>query len=213
MADRDESANGAAARLGPIIAAEIHDGFVQDVIGSHMILQGILAQQTALVDPLRSQLESIATNLASSIAEARRLIDQLTPLEISGDLTDRLAQWLQQEGTLRATCKLVSDGDWTQLDPQIAGTLYRIAQEAVRNADQHGQATDIDLSLQWDGNAAQLVVSDNGCGFDLSQLATDGFGIRAMRQRAEWFGGETTIESTPGQGTTVQVVFTDSRGD
>ena len=207
MTDQDEQPISATSRIGPMIAAEIHDGFVQDVIGSQMILQGILARETALEDSLRSQLEGVVTNLAGSIVEARRLIDQLSPLEIAGDLPGRLAQWLQDEGKSQATCDLVTEGDCAQLDPLVAGTLYRIAQEAVRNADQHGQATKIELRLERDGKNIRLVVSDNGCGFDPSQVSSDRFGLRAMRQRAGWFGGELTVDSTVGQGTTVQVVL------
>ena len=207
MSDQEEKKPAGAHRLGPLVAAEIHDGFVQGVVGSHMILQGLLADETSLDERMRSLLAEATSHLAASLAEARRLIEQLSPLEITEQLSDQIADWICQESQIQAAHELVTEGDWEGLDPRIAGTIFRIAQEAVRNADIHGKASKIQLRLQRDTNGVQLVVSDDGCGFNPKQIAAGRFGIEAMRQRAVWFGGDLTIDSTIGEGTTIRAEF------
>jgi signal transduction histidine kinase len=101
----------------------------------------------------------------------------------------------------------VTEGDCEGLDPRIAGTIFRIAQEAVRNADNHGQANKIQLRLQRDATGVRLVVFDDGCGFNPNQVAAGRFGLEAMRQRTVWFGGDLTIDSTIGEGTTIRAEF------
>ena len=193
--------------LGPLLAAEIHDGFVLGVVGSHMILQGLLADEAALDEQTRSLLAEATSHLAVSIAEARRLIEQLSPLEITGSVSEQIAEWVCQESQIQAAHELVTDGDWDGLEPRIAGTIFRIAQEAVRNADVHGKANKIQLRLQHDAGGVRLTVSDDGCGFNPNCIAEGRFGIEGMRQRAVWYGGDLTIESTIGEGTTIRVEF------
>ncbi len=207
MTDRDPDKTSDANRLGPLVAAEIHDGFVQGVVGSHMILQGLLADETALDEQVRSRLAQATAYLATSIAEARRLIEQLAPLELTGSLADQIADWICQESQIAAKHELVTEGNLDGLDPWVAGTVFRIAQEAVRNADIHGQASKIDLRLTRDANQVQLVVSDDGRGFDPNQESEGRFGLLAMRQRTVWFGGDLTVDSTIGQGTTIRAEF------
>ncbi len=207
MTDRDSDKTSDANRLGPLVAAEIHDGFVQGVVGSHMILQGLLADETALDEQVRSRLAQATAYLASSSAEARRLIEQLAPLEVTGSLADQIADWICQESQIAAKHELVTEGNLDGLDPWVAGTVFRIAQEAVRNADIHGQATKIDLRLTRDAKQVQLVVSDDGRGFDPNQETEGRFGLLAMRQRTVWFGGDLTVDSTIGQGTTIRAEF------
>jgi len=204
--DGDKKAVG-NNRLGPLLAAEIHDGFVQGVVGSHMILQGVLADEASLDEQTRSLLAEATSHLAVSIAEARRLIEQLSPLEITGNLSEQIAEWICQESQIQSAHELVTDGEWEGLDPRIAGTIFRIAQEAVRNADMHGKASKIQLRLQRDDDAVRLTVCDDGCGFNPNQIAEGRFGVEAMRQRAVWYEGDFMIDSTIGEGTTIRVEF------
>jgi len=207
MSEQREGKSIRGHHLGPLLAAEIHDGFVQGVVGSHMILQGLLADEAALDEQTRSLLAEATSHLAVSIAEARRLIEQLSPLEITGNVSEQIAEWVCQESQIQSAHELVTDGDWEGLDPRIAGTIFRIAQEAVRNADIHGKANKVQLRLQRDAGGVCLTVSDDGCGFNPNRIAEGRFGIEAMRQRAVWYGGDLTIDSTIGEGTTIRVEF------
>ena len=82
--------------------------------------------------------------------------------------------------------------------------LYRVAQEALSNAARHSGAERIEVALRRNGEGAELVVSDDGRGFAFEE-SERGLGISGMRERALLIGGELTIESRPGQGTTVRL--------
>ena len=82
--------------------------------------------------------------------------------------------------------------------------LFRVAQEALRNAARHASAQQITLSLRGLEGGLQLAIHDNGCGFDVT-LKRDrpSLGLAGMRERVHLGGGELEVESAPGHGTTV----------
>jgi len=97
-----------------------------------------------------------------------------------------------------------------QLPKSVALCLFRVAQEALRNALKHANARHISLYLCSSMSEVMLRVSDDGCGFQvpvsLGQLAhADHFGLVGMAERVEWIGGELTIRSQPSAGTDVTV--------
>ena len=85
----------------------------------------------------------------------------------------------------------------------VALSLYRIAQEALRNVARHASATAIEVSLRFTDNGLQLAVHDNGVGFDPCRKRRPSLGHAGMRQRLYLVGGELHIDSAPGRGTTI----------
>ena len=84
--------------------------------------------------------------------------------------------------------------------------LLRISREAIANAVRHGRARTISVQLR-EGESVWLRVTDDGDGFDLSApRSSQSFGLTSMRERAESLGGRFEISSTPGAGTTIEVV-------
>jgi signal transduction histidine kinase len=90
-----------------------------------------------------------------------------------------------------------------ELSEDTATNLYRIAQEGVYNAARHAQADSIQLQIKVTGTDIDLLVSDNGKGFDPSRVGR-GMGLRIMRFRAQMIGGYVAVESRPGVGTTLR---------
>ncbi len=90
------------------------------------------------------------------------------------------------------------------LDESAATDLYRIGQEAVLNAVRHADAQEVQLSVRMAGPDVELLVVDDGKGFDPLQFARIGMGLRIMRFRAQLLGGYLSVESRPGAGTTVR---------
>jgi signal transduction histidine kinase len=85
--------------------------------------------------------------------------------------------------------------------------LLRITREAVANAVRHGHARAVDITLR-NGDGIWLRVTDDGEGFDLSAPRSDqSYGLTSMRERTESLGGEFSIASTPGEGTTIEVTL------
>ena len=98
-----------------------------------------------------------------------------------------------------------ADGDFSDLDDDAQLVVYRVAQEALSNAARHSGAKQVAVRLRRPrAGGVELEVVDDGRGFAFDQ-SEGGLGIAGMRERALLIGGELTIESRPGRGTTVRL--------
>ena len=98
--------------------------------------------------------------------------------------------------------------DRTRLPAPIEITLYRIVQEALTNTAKHAKAESVSVVIQRHPSWVQVIVADDGCGFDVdAALRAPGswthLGLHGMRERAALLDGSVTIESAPGEGTTI----------
>jgi signal transduction histidine kinase len=97
----------------------------------------------------------------------------------------------------------------TEVSIPLRTVIYRLTQEALNNIAKHSKADLIHLSLRKKGNTIELVIKDNGMGFDLEEILSSersrrGLGLNSMRERAELSGGAFEIDTTPGVGTTIR---------
>lgn len=192
------------------VAESIHDGPVQELIGLDMILaaarnaaeNGRDGEASALIDEAR---ELATRNL-------RALRDEIVDLgpyafqEISFDtaIESCLPVWQRRYGfELGLAIERIA------LPPDMAGDLFRIAQEAVVNAGRHAEAKAVSISLRTVGSEVELRVADDGHGFDGTDplgLGEPGhLGLASMRERAELMDGRLEIESSE-RGTRVLVL-------
>ena len=104
------------------------------------------------------------------------------------------------------TCTFESRGASARLKDQLAGDFYRIAQEAIANATRHGKAKRITIGLAISDGLTTLRIEDDGIGIDqtvVDQEQGQGLGLNLMRYRARQNGGNLSINTRPGAGTTV----------
>jgi len=96
--------------------------------------------------------------------------------------------------------------DSPPLAPLAAATMYRILQETLTNVARHAHARKVAVELKRDESALELLVRDDGVGFDVRQArdGVSGLGLHGMRERVTLLGGSIQIESRPGEGTLVQ---------
>jgi signal transduction histidine kinase len=186
------------------LARELHDAVNQTLFSV------ALAAETAalLVDEqperAKAQMQGVRELARTAMDEMRSLIFELRPAELE---TDGLVPTLEKHvQVLRRVYKpeieLEVDGE-RPLDPELEREIFRIAQEALGNALKHAEADRLHVRLHLD-NRIVLSVSDDGAGFDpAGSQARRRLGLVSMRERAESLGGELTIESAPGEGTTV----------
>jgi signal transduction histidine kinase len=106
--------------------------------------------------------------------------------------------------TLTGECSFPSD---------VQFALYRIAQEGLNNAVKHAHARQIRLGLYCQPGRVTLGISDNGRGFDSEQVRPGHFGLSIMRERAQAIGAEFTLETEPGEGTEITVIWIAPEGD
>ncbi|MFE9554595.1 sensor histidine kinase [Streptomyces sp. NPDC006692] len=189
------------------LAAEIHDTIAQGLAGIIAQLQ-VVAGST---DPhlVREHLASAQSLARHSLGEARRSVQNLSPLDLEHDLLhEALKKTVAEWGTRHAVrADFTVTGTAVQLHEEIEATLLRIAQEALANAGRHAHASRIGVTLSFMGDEVSLDVRDDGRGFDPLDLparsGSGGFGLDGMRARAERIAGSVTVESEPGHGTAV----------
>ncbi|HEY8562490.1 MAG TPA: GAF domain-containing sensor histidine kinase [Pyrinomonadaceae bacterium] len=93
--------------------------------------------------------------------------------------------------------------DFPRLKLSVETGIYRVVQEAVNNALKHARAKNITLALTSAGDAVQIAVRDDGCGFDVKNVPGEGIGFASMRERAEIIGGKLSVSSHIHKGTEI----------
>lgn len=196
------------------LAQELHDGALQELLGAHLQLSAVAegAASGRPVAELLPEFSHIDEQLVGVARELRAVVGELRPggLDDAG-LQGALEHYLTQLRTVSDNAPLVSlrmDPAVSDLPGPAALCLFRVAQEAVRNAFLHARARKIDIRLRLRDRTAILRVSDNGQGFvvpkRLSALAReDRFGLAGMAERVEWAEGRLRVRSRPTRGTTV----------
>jgi signal transduction histidine kinase len=189
------------------IGRELHDDISQR-LATGAIEAGKGEQDLPAPHPARAAFACLKEHLIALSDDVHRLSRQLHPA-ILDDLGLRDA--------LRAECDRVAErgrlavnfrcGQLPACVPRdLALCVYRIAQEALRNAVKHAQADRVDLTLNADLEFLDLEVRDFGCGFDPAAGRKEaGLGLASMEERVRLVGGEILISSSPGQGTSIQV--------
>ncbi len=191
------------------MARELHDTLAHSLTGVSVQLQAL---ETLLkYDPAaaEAQLSETQATVRSGIQESRRAIDALraTPLEDLG-LSEALRQLCRKNAertSIRYSCNIA---DVEALDPLTEQAIYRVAESAVFNAEQHAAATEISVRLTCEPRL-RLEVQDNGVGFDVDAVPDDRYGLTGMVERAELVGAELTIESAQGSGTRIVMEIRD----
>jgi two-component system sensor histidine kinase DegS len=85
--------------------------------------------------------------------------------------------------------------------------LYRIAQESITNALKHAAAKHILIRLSYSEGSVEVIVRDDGRGFEINTLSPVGIGFVSMRERADIIGAKLTVHSTPGKGTEIRIAL------
>ena len=190
-----------------LLAYDIHDGLVQDIVAAKMVLEGRGGDRAdgALLDA--GSYRQVLGLLVEAIEEGRRMISELRPpildeQGIIGSIDYLVAEHLQKSGRrIRFTHQVQFD----RLSPLLEQTVFRIAQEALNNFVRHSSAVEAEVALRQEGRRIYLKIRDHGVGFNPQSVPQDRFGLRGIAERARLFGGTAKIESRLGEGTRVAV--------
>jgi len=103
---------------------------------------------------------------------------------------------------------LVISGPRLRLDPLVETVLFRVAQEALTNVSRYAEVNRAEVQLIVTSERITLRICDQGVGFDVDEdlMPPKGWGLAGMRERADAVGGQLTIQSSPGKGTTVEMI-------
>lgn len=188
------------------LARELHDSVTQSLYGLTLMAEtGRHLATTGDMEQVEHYLARVGETAQQALKEMRILIFELRPVELEKEgLVGALQQRLDTvEKRAGMEAHLLVEGN-IQLSPAIEKELYRIALEALNNTLKHSNAKEVTIRLCLTNDQAELVVQDNGQGFspDLAQ-ERGGMGLKSLRERAERLGGQLTIRSEPGRGTTI----------
>jgi signal transduction histidine kinase len=187
------------------IGASLHEDLCQRLTGIEGMSRHLEKRLGAAQRPEEAVASEIAGEIKESLTCARQMADELQPVA------------LLQHGFLAAIHELalnttrrrgipctVEESDFPgTLDERMATHLYRIAQEALSNAIQHAQATQIFIRLSAQDRRINLTVTDDGIGMPQEASRGAGMGLRIMRYRSELIGAHLEIQRAPGRGTLV----------
>jgi PAS domain S-box-containing protein len=191
------------------IARELHDELGQALTALKMDVAAIVGELQP--DQLASinRANDMARLLETTVASVRRIATQLRPLMLDDLGLLPTIGWLVNDFSKRtgiAVALSLPDPE-TDIDPQVSTVVFRVLQESLTNVARHAGATQVKIALTCSSADMRLSVSDNGSGFDGSEVRTaKTFGLLGMRERAGMVGGMLTVDSEPGSGTSIDMV-------
>jgi hypothetical protein len=197
------------------IAREIHD----ELGGALTALKFDIASFEEVLPPgdagglrgiIVEKLESMSALIDSTVHTMRRIITQLRPVLLDSLGLSAAIEWLAEDFEHRTgiACETRIHGEDALADHDRATAVYRIVQETLTNVARHAGATRVEIAMDIREGTLRLSVNDNGKGVTDEQIRAPGsFGIIGMKERALIFGGEVTLGSSGGGGTTVSLIL------
>ena len=187
------------------LARELHDAVKQQLFGLGLTAGSI--RQLLDKDPARAQerLRKMNTHIQQIQLEMDTIIKQLRPAALGeGGLAEAIGTLCVEWEAQSAVPVKLTIQEARLLPLPVEHALLRVAQESLANVARHAQATGVTVNLNYEKTAVSLRIMDNGVGFDPAQpRSPDSLGLVSMAHRLHTLNGRLTIQSQPGQATTV----------
>ncbi|WP_439903151.1 sensor histidine kinase [Microbacterium azadirachtae] len=195
-----------ATRERTRLARDLHDTIAQELSTIVMLARTDPAAEGPRPDRT-AQIEQLAQH---SLTELRRIVAALAPADLDESALaaalDRMLDALHDETGVAARLEVAPDLPALATPTEVA--LLRVAQSALANVRRHARAQHVVVVLEADEASVRLRVQDDGVGFDPDVRPSDAsYGLAAMRSRLREGGGELTVHSAPGAGTTIDAVM------
>jgi signal transduction histidine kinase len=187
------------------LARELHDDFSQRLARLSIDAAGV--DRSLSLSAAKDSVRTMRADLARLSDDVHAVAYQLHPsvlrdLGLNEALKVECEQFSRRESI---PARLASFEAPSELPPDVAVCLFRIAQEALRNVARHSRASRVSLAVTTTNGSVRMTVSDDGVGFVPAQARIRSLGHASMRERAHLVGGTLEVESAPGRGTTVHV--------
>jgi len=194
------------------IAGEIHDTLGSCLSGIKFKIQTVLQQIGKDSNVTEGSLSSVIPVIQEGIEECRRMQQDLRPSMLDDlGLLATLSWFCRRYQAIYTGIKVELEQALEERDipDSLKIVIFRVTQEGMNNVAKHAKADLVHLSLRKMDGGIELVLEDNGQGFDLkkvlgSESTKRGFGLTSMKERTELSGGAFAIESAEGKGTTVR---------
>lgn len=193
------------------LSRDIHDGPAQ-MLANVLLRAGLIekifseqGEESALLE-----LKELKESVRDALIEVRRVIFDLRPMALDDlGLIPTLKKYLSRIEQFQTGTEIhfQNIGNEQRFSASIEVAVFRLVQESVTNAIKHGHSTSIWVKIEWFRDILNVVIRDNGQGFDENEVKDKSFGLIGMRERIDLLKGDMKIRSTIGKGTTVLFVI------
>lgn len=189
------------------LSREIHDGPAQmmaNVLMRSDLIERLYREKG--MDAAIREISELKSTVRQALAEVRRIIYDLRPMALDDlGLVPTLKKYLSTVMEYNPNVEIIfqSYGNECRLPADYEISIFRLIQESVNNAIKHGESKEVKVKVEWLKDSINIVVKDNGKGFDLNEKKPQSFGIIGMNERVELLKGEINIHSKLGEGTIV----------
>ena len=205
---RRQRATAAEIEIRQWLARELHDTVAQVLTGLVIQVERFKLEQAGRrsvleeLEQVQASTREVLTNLRQTMLLLR---DEPVTVPVLGEWLDEMLTTFEDETGIEA--RLEGQRSWpSDLHTHAAINICRIVEEALRNVRLHSRAKSVDVVLTCHDDVARLRIEDDGLGWaGLSDAARHGLGTLGMGERAALLGGEISIDTRPGLGTTVEL--------
>ncbi|MFW6264970.1 MAG: sensor histidine kinase [Bacillota bacterium] len=197
------------------LAREIHDGPAQSI--ANLVFRVELSQKLLDkdLDKARQELEELKKLIRMSIKDVRKIIYNLRPMSLDDlGLVPTLKKYIYnfiKESNVMIDFDVL--GNQKRLADGYEVTIFRLIQEALNNIYKHADATTGQVRLEYFPEKVNLYISDDGVGFDCSEIRGDKYGLISMKERCHLLNGEISIKSNHNKGTKIKILLPIKRCD
>ncbi len=196
------------------IAADLHDGVVQDLTGISLSLAASRMRSTGKGQPIQASEADAAfeQQIRDAINSLRSLIVDIYPPNLQSEgLEEAIRSLCAKVHNRGITTRLLCDLDEQLIDPPTVSLCYRTIQETLRNVSTHANASHVDISLESRNANVVVRVEDDGLGFDpqemLARVSDGHFGLRGLGDLVSEQHGSLRVFTGPGRGTQVELTL------
>lgn len=191
------------------LARDIHDGPAQLI--ANLVFRVELTQKLLDKDlnKAKSELEELKNLIRLSMQDVRKIIYDLRPMSLDDlGLIPTLERYIDKYiGQTGIIIDFIVMGSKRRLPNTYEVTIFRLVQEALNNIYKHAQATGGKVRIEFKNERINIMISDDGIGFDSGEVEEDKYGLISMKERCELLGGAIEIKSAPNKGTVIKIVL------
>jgi PAS domain S-box-containing protein len=191
------------------LARELHDSVSQTLFSASVIADSLSKSDLDDTEKIQTGLEKLTQLNRGALAEMRSLLIELRPQVIINsplaDLVANLTNTIKTRGLMEAELEVA--GVSKLFAPDVQLQLYRLIQEVLNNISKHSQAKLVNIVLRYREDSLEIVIADDGIGFDMTTIPSDHHGIAIMRERAAKIGASLSIDTAPNEGTYVRIFW------
>jgi len=191
------------------VARELHDELAQSLSALKIDTLWVREHAAHAPDAVAARLTDMLAMIDHTVTATRRIAADLRPMMLDDLGLLPAIEWLVSSFTQRSgvACKLsLNQGGQLELQEPYATAVFRIVQESLANVLKHADASQVQVILGKVPDGMRLRVQDDGCGFSTAApRQPQSLGLMGLHERAQLLGGSVTLQSAPGQGTSVEV--------